>query len=207
MFGIIYALFTGTLYAASSIKNVATDISNKRNKRLEGTNLYYDHDYVLRDINTNERMSLSRDENGDRVLYDHLRRPVRNYTQEERNKKYEELRRCHPEDVTVCLIESNNHWSDRIQGRRYKDLDNGRLYVTRYLTYELPKNKQRYKGEAIHGCYYMDVETEDIVRRVDGVNKDDPIIKQEDEYIIGKWREEKKNPISMWFFLNKGASK
>ena len=178
MFGLVYALtkiaatvFTSSKAAIEEHKAIQEGYKAKE----QGNNLanvYSDRLGHLRDLDTRESVmidNISKEANGeDAYLRNKYGEPVRNLSEEKREKEYKEAQANRDLRRTVC--EWKGPWSTSyvgINGRpyysgiQYKDLDNGRIYVCRL--FKFPKELNIIGS----GNYYMDVRTGLLVRETD----------------------------------------
>lgn len=147
MFGLFYSLANLLGITISGTKK-AMDNSYYKQQGWEeynnGTDLgkhtYYDAEGRQRDLTTNHIMFTYR-ENGDLFIEDTKTFRVRNLSEEKRNKEIQKAKMENPKIKAVYY----KHWTYKdselrdkclgIPGEVYKDVDNGKLYFERYITW------------------------------------------------------------------------
>ena len=185
MFGIFYALACGIGYVVSGAKMGIEDAISRqqaeekeRNEKIK-TNTYMDHRGATRDITTNQRVIISKDflGNGDTYIYDDKLNPIRNLSQEKRDLEYTEARAKRKPGETVMFYmwehEAKDHGGYKtifdngfVRGDRYKDLDNGKIYVEKSIHSNYLYSNMRLPYD-LEWEFYIDVATKKIVRETD----------------------------------------
>lgn len=166
-------------------RNHAIDRYNRTHNRIEGTDdLYRDHNMVARNIYTNEPFICSHGEGGDLCCYDEGMNLVKNYTQIQQKKAFENS----TEVGKFFLVDSSWHKKDKVVGQRYARVGSDHLYV---------KRKVYFPSEKIFELYYMDVETLELVCPING-KEDTP----RDRWIKKLWR---KKMNYQWTWWNNGS--
>ena len=158
MFGIIYGLVNIGGRIIGSVQDNLVDNEHKQTMYDSSTNTYLDHNYVQRDIATNQ-LRYEKIVDGDKCLMGYSNKGsyiVRNLDKERRIK---ELKEAKDNNKTVVQYNLDEHIKDKCQGVRYIDaLDHNRLLVIR-----------EYKEEnQVIAKIYMDVKTGLGIRCTDG---------------------------------------
>lgn len=137
MLGLLYFSIIIIIGISTYLKNKSIDMENKANFRIDGTNLYYDHNMCPRDINTNKKMLYYRNMVGDRIVRDAKGKRSINLSRNERLRDIEAKRndaKCN--EFAICIDKDNGlKHSDKayIKGNKYIGLDDGKIYVKRYF--------------------------------------------------------------------------
>lgn len=154
MFGIIYSL----LLSAGVVKNkIEEKIENDKCKVMYENSdglTYTDSKGHSRLMSNNEMVFYGLDKNGDYVLENLSGNIIKNYSLEKRNNKLNKEKQLAIETTasTYC-IDNDNHKNDWIcQGKRFKDIKTGDIYVIRCIK---------------HKYYYMDIKNGFLVRKTD----------------------------------------
>ena len=177
MFGLVYAIIIFFAIVISGIKCAIEDneqISKAKELKAEGKNkhdLYTDRLGHTRDLRTGQLRHMDyvgcEAEGKDQYLRDMYGNPVKNISEERRWERVAEARADARRTVSLwkpAIIyhkrgrEGNPPW----YGNEYRDLENGRKYVCRTLTFPHEINE---KGGG--GKYYMDTQTGLLVREAD----------------------------------------
>lgn len=137
MFG---AIFIFTLIICGIVYIISSAIENSENKKKYKDNIsntYMGYDGIYRDLDTDKPRFMYR-QNGDRYMKgDDI--GIVNISQLERDKEYEQAKNKSIDGKTVSFYSNepaNAYTCERIKkGVRYKDLENGEIYVVRQDRY------------------------------------------------------------------------
>lgn len=140
MFGLFYLGTSIISHIGYKIKEASYNHNSKRNyNRKYGT--YYTYTGAEKDINTDEQVFFYTEPNGDKVskTYDyklHDFRVVRNYSEEERQKKEEQMRNDPNNKERLIQLGWDYHRTDKTKlGLWYKDIYTGEIYAKRRIHY------------------------------------------------------------------------
>ena len=195
-------MFGGLFFAAVIASAIGTGLINnakdnhyKKTRRIEGTNLYIDHRQISRDITTNEIMSVGRNEDNDRCLYNDVFHEIRNLDKEERERQFEKLKKQKNKGITVFQIDKHNYTDvNVIKGYRYKDFETGKDFVIRRFKVHW-WDQENYKEEKFDARYYMDLKG-NLIRSVDGREK---ISEKQEKILKELWEKYKRSSNwKMW---------
>ena len=181
MFAIFWMLANGIARGIGAVKDGVENSQawnkgyNKKVKGQNNYNIYYDNRGCARDLDSGRRVYIGPyGKHGEVIVEDERGNVLRNITQEKRDIKYEEKKRNTNGD-TVCRYMSEHDVSSRkmsVPGERYKDLNNGRLYVERTIKTDRVRINPNCAGyKRLNGCtemkFYIDVDTLMVVRETD----------------------------------------
>lgn len=142
MVGLLIAVIGVGAAAVSGIKGYMENIDaryrgEQRCKNSENPwNIYYDRKGYCRDLRTDEIRFVDHDPyTGDTIMKGQSLQTVANLSKEWREKRYLEVRSHHPEWQTTVYYGTLTRKAEGngkcVTGDRWKDLDNGRIYVAR----------------------------------------------------------------------------
>ena len=179
MFGIIYLLYGGTVRIVRSIKkSIADSVAMERTWNDE-PGLYRDSLSKRYSIKTGNQMTFTIDERGHRVYKSIKGSECIDLTQMNMDKDYNDAKYNRKSGQTVVRLNENYAQQKQDQsslhgckGVRYKDLDNGKIYVVRcwdsLRDREKWDNNEKIYQERIkdipESCFYMDITNGKLVR-------------------------------------------
>lgn len=172
MFGLLYSLFVGGAHVVKGIQDTIENEEYKQKYCDDNAGTYHDNKMRMRDQKTGRIVSYEKDRRtGEVWLRDSLTcQRIRNITQDETERHYEDERRKYLNGATArtyVQYGKDNHRNDKCRGIRYKDLENGKLYVAREIPggYYYINGEECYAGTTIN-CL-MDLQTYQYVRPTD----------------------------------------
>ena len=196
MFGLFYMLVNLVGITVSGTKQALDNAYYKEQgweRFNNGTDLgkhtYYDAQGRERDLTTNHIMSTYR-EGGDLYIKDLKTWKIRNLSEEERVRKIKEIKEKNPEIKAAFY----KYWSYECSGLKdqvgvgipgtvYKDVDNGQLYLERYITWRKSDfSKAGVRGDYCSAYFYLKVSDGKIVSISDKQRENDKDSCKEDDY-------------------------
>lgn len=183
MLGIIYMLYGGTVRIARSVKKSIADYIAMEKTWNDEPGIYKDSLSKRYSTKTNNQMFFTIDEKGHRVYKSVKGTECIDLTQAEMDRDYENAKQNRKNGQTVCELKEDyaHQKQDRdalrgCVGTRYKDLDNGKIYVLRSWNniksaYKKKVNLELYKilyETTPSSTFYMDVTNGKLVRVKDG---------------------------------------
>ena len=186
MFGLFYVFtnligitISGTKRAFDNIHYKQQGIKDYINGDDFGAHTYYDAEGKERDLTTDHIMYTYR-HNGDLFIKDLSTSHIRNLSEEKRNEKIKEIKKNNPNTIAIFY----KYWdysnselryeSDIIIGKVYKDVNNGELYLERYITWRNNDySKPGIRGDYCSAYFYLKVSDGKIVSISDKQIKED----------------------------------
>jgi len=154
MFGLIYTALTTLGIITNEIKESLDNKECKEKyKNIDGLT-YTDSKGHSRMLSNNKMVFYTHNSNGDYILEDLSGNVIKNFSLEKRMQKQAELKQIAlNEKASTYCIDENSHRNDWIcQGKRFKDIKTGEIYVIRCIDYKY---------------YYMNINNGFIVRKTD----------------------------------------
>ena len=187
MFGIIYLLYGGTVRIIRSIKkSIADSVAMERTWNDE-PGIYRDSLSKRYSTKTGNQMFFTIDEKGHRV-FENINRSERiDMTQMKIDQEYEDAKRNRKSGQTV--VQLNEDYAHQKQdrndlrgcvGTRYKDLDNGKIYVLR--CWDSQRIREKWDSEEDYqkklktipdSKFYMNITNGKLVRAKDNTYEDE----------------------------------
>ena len=216
MFGLIYGAIVG-------IANLGSRIIDKNNDRCgkerglyrlsqgqNSENVYFDHRGRMKDLQTDADRSIWR-VNGDIILYDSKGKMLRNLSEEQRKKDYEQRKKDAPSNVRACYYETWTYSNSplrkgacRITGDIFLDNITGEKYLKRHITWNPNDLSEDYTwtvGEFCGADFYMKVKNAELVDITDDWKSRVSITEDEMKQIqifIKHFNEQQKNGGWTW---------
>lgn len=181
MFGLIYTALVSLGFVGHQVHNAIKEqqcINEGIEKREQGknfANIYTDYRGGTRSLATGERvridnLSEAESEGKDCYMRDIYGNPIRNLSEELRQTSYADAKKSQDPRRTVAKWKrgvrrgmTGREGRPYYSGAEYKDLDNGKIYVSRSIP--IP---QEISGQICTRClYYMDIENGLLVRETD----------------------------------------
>ena len=181
MFGILFFIFIALCGGAAAIKKVIDDVKIYPHTKSDFDGYYIDSVGHTRQLGTGNQVYVMADKYGDEIMYSTKSKMITNITKNQREKFIEAITNAIKNGET----KQTAYWCDRreyhenewsgIKGHRYKDAENGKIYIVR--TFEVNGFKSKihnyvsgmmetyiYKMD-IH--FFMDITNGHLIRKTD----------------------------------------
>lgn len=181
MFGILFFIFIALCGAAAAIWKGIDDVKIYKDTKYDFGGYYIDSKGAHRQIGNGNLVAILKDDYGDEIMYTPKGKVITNITENQRHKFIDAIKSAIHNGETNqtaywCDLKEyhENEWA-KINGCRYKDVENGNIYIVRAFDVDGLKYKRKnYTSGMVETKttkrnirFYMDISTGHLIRRAD----------------------------------------